>query len=360
MSTRRLPTKNKLFRLVKWFTPERAGIIYFFFYFAILMGAAWKHNLWLPTSSRNGLLREPSALINDLIFQPMIIVYYVWTRFSIARLLDEISENFLDRQAIEKVRFNYHQFVNQRRLHASFIVCTGVFAAIAYSIYTARIGLGFKDAPLPTWWSEHPTIYLIAVPLIALSCYAMITIGYRLITLIRCLGELFATDQIVIFLKHPDNAGGLGAIGKFSANLGWFLSVIGFMLSVSIIQNPENFYKDVMLLASIGIYLCMAPFLFLAPIRSAHSAMKAYHDKRILPYSKELTALELSLGQPLHRSFNENADTRRRIKSCIKDLELAKKYPLWPFNYTAVKKYISLILIPLVPGMLSFLLSLIF
>ena len=287
MGTREYTHKHTLSKLLIKVSPHNAGIVYFFLYSVIVFGAVWKYNLWLPTSTHNGILLEPSALVNDLVFQPMLVAYFFWTNYSIPKLTKDIKGVFLSKNHYEMVVGQLNKRLSIKWLPYCFLIISTIFVIFAFMSYTSLISWGFTNAPLPTWWSEHPLIFLIASPLILFSSYALLTIVYRYFVLVRCLNHWFKSGQIVIDPWHKDRAGGLGAIGKFSANLGYFLGVIAAMFSLSILQDPNNFFKDGILMISIGIYFVVAPILFFAPIISAKEAMQNYRDEQMkIPATK--------------------------------------------------------------------------
>lgn len=349
--------KNKYFRIIDRVNPISALIVYLLLYLSIILWAAWKYNLWFPTTTRNGLLTEPSALINDLLFQPCIVAYYFWSDHAIMDLFDSIKEAFISENHYKRVVSQLDHRLNNKRQAYYFWAFSICFTIFAYASYSTGIRWGFQNAPLATWWSEHPIIYLIASPLIIFSCYASLTLGYRFIAHNRSLADLFDTDQLKVLPKDKD--GGLGPIGKFSANLSWMIAVTAGMFLFSALQTPHNFYKDVILMSGIGIYILVAPILFFAPMMSAHSAMVNYKNKQRQIVSNEWYREFEKLQQLQSKDASETRSIREKMKQLEEDISMIDKFPTFPFDINAIKKYFSIILAPLLPILISLITDLI-
>lgn len=151
----------------------------------------------------------------------------------------------------------------------------------------------------------------------------------------------------------------MSAIGRFVANLGFFMGAISITLSVTAfydIYESIHLTTDYILLIYILIYLLLIPFILLLPLYSSHTAMKRQRDKLLMTMSRKINLLMskiLSLS-PM--------DTRtKKLISQLDQLEQATKrisnLPTWPINFSSLRQYFGLSLTPLLPTFISFVLD---
>ena len=89
-----------------------------------------------------------------------------------------------------------------------------------------------NDPNNPTWMSQH-IFLMVWRTIIAIPVYIIlfIIIGYILL-FVRTHNLIIGNYGVFVEPFNPDNAGGLGEMGRFSANLGYLM--LGFGLIVGL------------------------------------------------------------------------------------------------------------------------------
>jgi hypothetical protein len=195
-------------------------------------------------------------------------------------------------------------------------------------------------------------------PIDGLTLYALTIAVYDVIVIVSALNGMLENPRIRrirVAPFHPDGAGGMGSIGRFAANLGYGIGTIGLSLSLAAIQDPASVVSmsNYSLVIEIGIYLVLAPILFVIPLWTAHSTMVASRDH----LQKEISLEFNTAFAQMHAARSGSADAIEPLLEKVRQLDeahtLVNRFPVWPVNVGSFRKFFGLILSPLVPAVFS-------
>jgi hypothetical protein len=132
----------------------------------------------------------------------------------------------------------------------------------------------------------------VRLPVDFLAFYLLSIEAYDLIVVTLAINDLFRNQRIHVQPFHPDKAGGLGAVGRFVANIGYGIGAMGLFLLLVWLQSSINatILNNLLLTAMFVVYVLMAPTSFFIPLWSAHTAMRAYRNRLSKAISQELIA----------------------------------------------------------------------
>jgi hypothetical protein len=173
---------------------------------------------------------------------------------------------------------------------------------------------------------------------------------------IVALNKIFAKQEAKVKPLHPDGAGGLALMGKFSANLGYAIGSLGLALSVNIFQhlvNNNSILNDYILMISIIVYICLSPIIFFLPLWTGHSSMIAYRNRLLKETSTEFDKIFAQLHAQRNKNSDKNEPLLKKINQLTEARNLIKQFPTWPFDANAIRKFLSLVFSPLILGLVS-------
>jgi hypothetical protein len=326
----------------------------------IRMIAAWWSSNLRTSGMTIGFFEDPGMYIN-LLAGFLVWTYYFWMPRGISQTFHDLLAN----KAIGRARslakeergksYSIDSFL--LRLQTSF--SKWVWSASA--IFLSVLGTLFFLLPRyldrlqtqDSWSMANPLNLALSVLWAIAGLYAALLILLFILLSIYWLRRLFTDFAIEVRPLHPDQAGGLSALGKFSLNLSYVITVLGFILATIPISRHYlangtfgfSWTGDVIL--GLGIYIIAAPFAFFAPLSVAHTAMKGTKQKLLLEISRrfedEYAAIQESIQGDMTK-LEENMGNLRELHSLH---ELTCKFPVWPFNIENILRFITSFVSPI-------------
>ena len=198
------------------------------------------------------------------------------------------------------------------------------------------------------------------LPVDFLAFYLLTIAVYDLVVVTLAINDLFRHQRIQVQPFHPDKAGGLGAVGRFVANIGYGIGAMGLFLLLVWLQSSINAttLNNLLLIAMLIVYVLLAPTSFFIPLWSAHTAMLAYRDRLGKVVSQEFDGAFARLHTPRVEDADQAELLLKRIRQLDEERELLERFPVWPFDASSVRKFFGLALSPLIPIVTSLLLDL--
>lgn len=348
--------KNNVSRLSSWVrrynvSPIKGAVIILILNILTTIPVALAFGVWLPNSKTTGLSTQPDAWFNDYLVAPIIVGYFIWARTAISTLLDRLmNDGVLQSNSIALETLTSHQR-STKNIWAQLIA---ILMGLGY--ITWFISLSFNAPYYPSWVFANPVTAIIRAPFLFIVIYALVIFIFDLIAGIVALNKVFKRQEAKVEPLHPDGAGGLAPMGKFSANLGYAIGSFGLALSVNIFQhllNNKSILNDYILLTSIILYICLSPFIFFLPLWTGHSSMVAYRNRLLKETSIEFD----KIFTQLHTQRNENSDKNepliKKINQLTEAQNLIKQFPIWPFDIQSIRKYLSLVYSPILFSIVS-------
>lgn len=199
----------------------------------------------------------------------------------------------------------------------------------------------------------------------AVLIYWIINLVWRAVAFSWGLHEFFNKWNFPVAIEplHPDRCCGLRRIGDIAMLLNLTLFLLGIYLSLKVMD--KTLIQGLPLTADIGnplmlsAYVILAPLLFFFPLASAKRRMNQAKQEFLLPIGQKCEALldELatagldSKGLTALQAFAEFEQTRNR---------LLREIPVWPFDFRSMRAFVGIIVTPIVPIMLPFVMKLMF
>jgi hypothetical protein len=206
-----------------------------------------------------------------------------------------------------------------------------------------------------TWQTENDFSFWFVIFIWSLMFFMGITLLTRGVIVIYWLNKLFKQYDIDVRVLHPDNAGGLAPLGKFSAAIGYVIAIYAISgvigsISESIITSQSYFevIKQPFVLLAYLFYCVMAPVVFFAPLSVAHLAMKRAKDDFITQVSDQFEIEMSKIPLLLSSDADELKKGLYKIEELQKLHSIASKFPVWPFNSDNLIRFLSSVISPFV------------
>ncbi len=313
---------------------------------------------WSAGPKSRGLSGEPADWIYEFLIHPVILGYLVWIQAAGGQLLTELVSRAVPGS---EDRLQGVLDTCRTRLQGWWVSPTCAVLSLVFTTWFIRAFTEFAGpAPYPSWITVHHTIAWVRSPLVFVVFYALALEVYHLVIIILGVNELLTNQEIRIEPFHPDRAGGLGFVGRFSANLGYLIGVLGLLLSIRLIQAPADFSDERISVFVLGVvaYLLLAPTIFFAPLWAVHRAMAAYRERLLADVSAKFDAALAQLqglsggGADQVEEWVKGMQQLNNVRELIMD-----RVSIWPFSGESVRKYLGLAWSPLIPVLVPVLLE---
>jgi hypothetical protein len=168
---------------------------------------------------------------------------------------------------------------------------------------------------------------------------------YRLFVIVITLNRLFHlvidTDSLDLQPMHPDNAGGLGCLGKMAWNF-------NIAILVTVVIPVALYYthgKNLPLVGGIIVQLIVLPVVFFLPLLQVHRAMKIKKESLLLDISNHYKCVSDVLVQKIAKDdkVKEEYEEEAKLRTLYRSLEAI---PTWPFDMRTFMRFTSTFLLP--------------
>jgi len=343
-----------------------AGLMFFLMHLPIFITATL-NDLWAPMQDRISLLQDYGWWGMNLTAVPGTILFFFWMPTGIQKVFYGLLNNrvigkskspdsgmdgdhplgtFLDRF--------YRVYSNKALLIICFLIVipySFLVLAPANEVYIIWQTTGF----FIYWYTNFFWYMVVSLEVI---------LALRLLICIYFFNRLFKEFHIDVRVLHPDGAGGLSPLGKFSVAIGYLIAVYG--LSVVVAYLVESYVRttewsgimiSVPTIIITTLYLLLSPIAFFAPIGTARRSMKEAKDQFILKISNQYES-EIDRIQQLLDSDSEVIEEKISKLVSLQELyTITIKFPIWPLNSENIVRFTSSILSPLFFGILSIVLE---
>jgi glucan phosphoethanolaminetransferase (alkaline phosphatase superfamily) len=203
------------------------------------------------------------------------------------------------------------------------------------------------------WVTANPWIGIVVSPVLFVVAFALINMIYDCLVVVIALNDFFKNTPIHVNVLNPDRAGGLGVIGRFVANLSYFIALLGLTYSITLISYKSDFWTNYPVLIAVVAYVILAPFVFFAPLWTAHLKMLEFRDNTLRDLARQFNISLLEFRAAKIKSQDDADLYIKNIKQIYELRELIMKFPAWPFNTSAFIKFFGLVYSTLIPGLIS-------
>lgn len=245
-----------------------------------------------------------------------------------------------DFKLVANIIFAKKFFTKTPHLLAFLITLFLIYISIKFPVwYSVKIENGFYFAA-----------YL-QIPVYYLTFYTFAVCLFNIIACYVVLRKLFNNYKISLQPLHPDNCGGLSALGALSQKLNIGIVLIGIISGLNVYMDYKLFgdpmFNTFRVLIVVGYIIC-AYIVFFMPLYAAHESMKDAKFEEIQRINEYFMAVNQKLKDRLNS--HENIDQRDMddFENVNKMYELARKMPVYPFNVATVSSFIGSIFIPVI------------
>lgn len=342
--------KEQLQRL--GFTPITFGLFLFLANLAVDAWLGWRYGVFTtePGSSTPGMLQDYTALAVDFISLPIVGAVYFWSTWGSENLFRRLRtsgalepKERLD-EIINKARARFFN----RRLFYVILVGSIVVAVAQLGTYQGWVAV----EPVAGYVTLDPALSFYRAPFWFLSLYMVAFLAFNVGNTIVVLRRIFQEGEITLLLRHPDYAGGLGAVSSYLGNIAWAIWSLGMVFTAGTlyeIQQGNSLLASPQILAGSVVYVVGVAAFFFLPLVTTHSAMQEAKDAEMLGLARQLDAIYRrgKAAEGDHKADMERFQQLERL------YELAEGLPTWPFAVRYVRRFATIITTPLIPGVIS-------
>jgi hypothetical protein len=330
-------------------TPLGAGLILAALNLLLNSLLAYRSGTWLSGPAGMGLLDDYQVLVFAGLFQPTVMATFCWLPRGIQRLYTGIAKEAVF-ESEESLKLSYAGL--RKRLQGPFLVPV----ALVWAVWSCFAEYYIFFHPLiSSWIQAQPQTFWLRLPLDFLFNFMLAMGFYNFMVILAAVRKVFRENPIRVQPFHPDHAGGLGAVGRFTANIGYAVGAVGLFLTIVLFQRPPGtaLLYNLMIGFMFAIYFVMAPIGFYFPLWSAHDAMLSVRDALARDISSEFDAVHARLGTLRSKDAETNEPLLKRLRQLDEERNLLDRYPVWPFDASSLRKFFGLALSPLVPILTS-------
>ena len=342
------PFKQRLQRM--GFAPFSFWLLLFGANLAVDAWLGWRYGVFTTEGNVPGLLQDFTALAVDFIMLPIVGAVYFWSTRGSETLFrklrasgvlepEDVLDGILDR--------GRERFLNRRLFYG--ILAGSILLAVAQlGTYQGWVPV----APVGGYVTLHPALSFYRVPFWFLSLYMVAFLAFNVGNTIVVLRRVFQKGEITLLLRHPDYAGGLGAVSSYLGNVAWAIWSLGMVFTAGTlyeIQQGNSLLDSPQILAGSVVYVVGVAAFFFLPLVTTHSAMQEAKDAELLDLARQLDAI---YRRGKKAQGDEEADMER-FKQLERLYELAEGLPTWPFAVRYVRRFVTIITTPLIPGIIS-------
>ena len=181
-----------------------------------------------------GLLDDYQVLVFSGLFQPTVMATFCWLPHGIQRLYAGIAKEGVF-ESEEGLQLSYAGL--RKRLRTPLLVPV----ALAWALWSTYAEYYIFFHPLVSSWIQtQPVVFWIRLPLEFLFNFILAMGFYDFMVILTAVRKVFRENPIRVQPLHPDRAGGLGAVGRFTANIGYAVGAVGLFLTIALFQRPPD------------------------------------------------------------------------------------------------------------------------
>ncbi len=306
-----------------------------------------------------GFLADWTVMFACLVTVPMFVIFLLSERSMVPmRIAGIVSEraiyrgkNISDFVSLWNKRFKILNVIGQ--LAGLLVAFLAAFATHKF-LYTMEgltvWGGGENKVNVAGWvylfWQNPLAFWLISI---------YISQGLATILLLFSITRNF---EIKIWPFHHDNCCGLKAVGYIGLRNQYLLAVAGLNLLVLLAVNIKRGDPRTLtlLVMSFVLYIIFCPVIFIGPLLAFRKIM-------LLAKQAEQQKVATKLQQEYNRIMNEldNRLIAKEDEEIIDRLQklkvLVNRIPVWPFDISTMRRFLTVYIFPLFTGLVSLLVS---
>jgi hypothetical protein len=338
----------------RW-SPRRYGILILIINIVIDFSSSTYFNVFVTRTGPPGLLQDPTILLVSYVMMPVVGGYYLWSINQIGILMQQLREAkvFTDEAQLDDLMQEFKKNLISR---TPFYTSTIISLIVAFLL----LGTNLKWYPWPqmvSFMNHSDIIPILKTPMWFITMYAVCFGLFNIASTISALRRVFTDQPIRISPWHPDRCGGLRGISRYSMTLGYAIAVIGLTLSVQTIQEIQFGTFASSYLTWIGLigYSVLAPMVFFLPLGTAHKVMQRAKTTHLLTLSRQFDNQYKQITSALSQGESEIAGSVQKIEALQTLYKITEEFIIWPFDVVNLRRFLTITLAPLLPGLITIL-----
>jgi ABC-type multidrug transport system fused ATPase/permease subunit len=231
--------------------------------------------------------------------------------------------------------------------------------AVGFSVFEALVALPvtFSMFGRSAFWYDVKWFLVVVLLAFFVWLYVICMIGLKQLQAILYFNRLFQWFDIRIRPLHPDEAGGLGALGSLTLKTSLMIVGVGAVAAVfSAIDwfagaNPLT-RPD--LLVFWATYILATPISLIVPMLSAHRAMQQARNEKLNEIAQEFEKTLSDAGV----TKTGNAEAIKKANEKLQELQtryeiVAESLPTWPIPARLFRNFSITASLPLLSGLAS-------
>ncbi len=311
---------------------------------------------------------EPQFYSQMLIFYVfglfIAVGFYVWQPGAIVHVLKSLEQTGIiqavSEQGSKHVK-SYPDFLTQLQVavdNKKWTVIATVFA-LGFCVFEALVALPVMYSMLgrSAFWYDVKWFLVVVLLAFFVWVYVICMIGLKQLQAILYFNRLFQWFDIRVRPLHPDEAGGLGALG--SLTLKTSLMIVG-MGTVAAVFSAIDWFAGANpltrpdLLVFWAAYIAATPISLIVPMLSAHRAMQQTRNEKLNEIAQEFEKTLSDAGV----AKTGNAEAIKKANKRLQELQtryeiVAESIPTWPIPARLFRNFSITASLPLLSGLAS-------
>ena len=345
-------------------SPVFATLLSYLFFNTILLIAAIHDNIVFTTGNRLGFLNDFGWWLTITLGFNVILYTLLWLPGGIAEIILQLVQN-------KTIRLASSQSDEKANLDIYIQKFVKSFSNPLWHILSAAIAIPYTlilmlpdQRKLIIWQTANEFSFWFVIFFWTLYIFLVWLVIFRVAVAITWFNKLFRDFDVDVKVLHPDNAGGLAPLGRFSLALVYVIAIVVISnivgdLSEALITSKA--FIDVITrpysLAFYVLYAIISPLLFFAPLLVAHHAMRKAKNEFIAKISDQFDVEMARIETLLAADDTQLKNGVAKLEELQKLHALASKFPVWPYNAASLTRFFGAILSPVLISFLSFLIQ---
>ncbi|MGC1376843.1 MAG: hypothetical protein WA821_11490 [Anaerolineales bacterium] len=370
-----VPESIQLFYQADWITfgirkrlnlsPLKATILLCLLCNTVLLIAAIHDNIVFSNDGRLGFLNDYSWWISTFLGYSVVAYTFLWLPGGITETISGLIKNKVikipasHKDGREALDIYIRKFFKSYSNPLWYIIFSVMVIPLLIGLATEQ-----KESYM-SWITASNFIFGFELFIFVLHFFFFIILLIRTVVAINWLNRLFKDFDVDVRVLHPDSAGGLAPISRFS-------TVIVYTIAAAAIANVSGDILDAAHLGKAYIdclvtqpfslfffisYCIFAPIVFFAPLTVAHTAMKRAKDEFITKLSDQYEIEISHINTLLVGDSVELKDSLSKLAELQELHNIASKFPVWPFNTSNLVRLFGSIVAPLLLSFISILME---
>jgi hypothetical protein len=307
-------------------------------------------NTFSPDGGQVGFIRSPVSWIWLLFIAPILAGYYLWGS-GVAR---EIIASLYSSEVVDIFESEITAVSNPYQHPWRMIL--SIFGGLSLGIYF------YITRPLVDAWSSSGILPRVVTSSgMVVGGYMTTMLGLTMLLNVWMIRKLLQNKKFSMRPLHPDQCGGLGFLSSYSLKTVYLAAAGGLAIGTTVyrfvvVDVPLEYG---LIFLSIPVYLLWTVWSFVAPLYTAHQGMLAARDEKLDDIAEKFQATYAEVGHTLSNGSDELAEGIGRIKHLEDYYETTRKFPIWPLNVTAMRRFFLSITAPFIPAIVSLIIQVI-